>query len=280
MTIHQIIKEKFPDLTKSERKVASFCLGHFVDFSVLTLIELSNLIGTSTTTVIRFCNHLGFDSFKNFQTCLKNEINIMPTLSERFQLSLKVDADSVFTNTISHSVECIESTFSSIDFEKIDQVVDEINHARRVFLFGMKESQALVHYAYTRLYDIRGDVFLLDSIYSGDAEIALDINSSDICIVFLFHRYTYTSVKTLPFLKSRNAKVVLITNSPSESIEQYGDSVICCDVSGIGIKNCYAAPICLCDCIGNKLASLNPEKVQNRTNELELLYKNYSFLGS
>ena len=83
----------------------------------------------------------------------------------------------------------------------INDAVSHISTAKRVFTFGMKESFALAHYAYTRLLTVRKNVCVLNAGYNGEIESILSMNKDDVCVAFVFHRYTKQALQVLDMLK-------------------------------------------------------------------------------
>ena len=281
MNTVNLVDQCFEEMTKSERRVAVFFREHLNDFAFFTLDKLADAISISTTSVIRFCRRLGFGGFKEFQDALRSDIMHQPDLLDKFRRTWDTSMDDeLLTQTVQRGIRCIQNTFHTISYETLAESVKLLVKAKRVFTFGMKEAHALAHYAYTRFYDVRTDVHLLSAVPNGDAEEVLDISPEDVCIAFLFHRYTRASVSTLPIFKARGAKLILITCEPYDSVQAFADVLLPCRVDFSGVKNSYAAPVCLCDCLCNRVAAIDPERTKARMEALEKLYDDYMILGS
>ena len=67
MNVVEQIRLELESMTKSERQVASYYLGHLNDFTFHTLDQVAASAGTSTTSVIRFCRRLGYSGYKALQ---------------------------------------------------------------------------------------------------------------------------------------------------------------------------------------------------------------------
>ncbi|MCQ2401335.1 MAG: MurR/RpiR family transcriptional regulator [Lachnospiraceae bacterium] len=279
MTIIEKIHTLYPEMTKSEKEISEYLISHRDDFIKKSIKDIADENGTSTTTLIRFARRLGFEGFRELKKALCEDTVISPTLTSKFNSINYMSGDRLLADTINQSFRCIEDTFTKIPEKTLDECVAKLQDARRVYTFGMKESYALSHYAYTRLYTVRNDVFILD-VAHGDAESLLNITKDDTCIIFLFHRYTKTSVDVLKAIKKTGASIILITNEPVDEIEKYSDILIPCVVYGSGIKNTSIAPVCLLDYLCNVLAVKDPQKALNRFKELELLFENQETLGN
>ena len=227
LSIAETIKDNLDDMTRSERQVATYYLGNTGDFAFSTLDRIAEAVDTSTTSVLRFCRRLGFSGFKDFQQSLREELRYQPRLPDKFQRSAMYDSeDNLLNHIITQDIHCIDETFRELSHEDIHQAVAAIGNARRVYTFGMKESYALAHYAYTRLLTVRPDVQVLQAGYNGEIESLLDMTQEDVCLVFLFYRYTWQTISVLELLKYRHIPVILVTNEPCDAIRHLAQQLL------------------------------------------------------
>ena len=280
MSLMEIIKQNLDAMTRSERQVAAYYFSHVSDFAFFTLDKIARAVGTSTTSVLRFCRRLGFAGYKDFQQAVQREMNRQPDLLDKFQRTQTGSADALLNHTLRQNMDCIQKTFETIPYDRICDAVGQLARAKRVFTFGMKESFALAHYAYSRFATVRNGVHLLGAGLNGDVEAVLDLTPEDLCVVYLFHRYTKQSLRILEMLKKQGVPVILVTSAPYEKIEQYACVLLACHVDAGGIKNTAVAPICLADYLCNAVAVMNGDATVQRMQQLEKLYKEQDILGT
>lgn len=281
MNLVEKLKQSLDTMTRTERQVASYYFGHMSDFAFLTLDKISAAVGTSTASVLRFCRRLGFSGFKDFQQAVQGEMNRQPDLLDKFQRTQSGCAgDALLSKTVEQGIDCIQKTFAELPYDRICDAVGLIARANRVFTFGMKESFALAHYAYSRFLTVRGEVHQLSAGFNSEVEAVLDLTEKDVCLVYLFHRYTKQSVEILEMLKKRGVSVILVTSAPYASVEQYATVLLACHVDADGIKNTAVAPVCLADYLCNAVAVLNSDATVQRMRQLETLFREQGVLGS
>jgi len=280
MNLMELIKQNLDVMTRSERQVAAYYFGHVSDFAFFTLDKIAGAVGTSTTSVLRFCRRLGYGGYKDFQQAVQGEMNRQPDLLDKFQRTQTGSADTLLNNTLQQNMACIQKTFADLPYDRICQGVGLIAGAKRVFTFGMKESFALAHYAYSRFSTVRGEVHLLGAGINGDAECVLDLGKEDVCVFYLFHRYTKQSLSVLEMLNKQGVSVVLITSAPYEEIARFATVLLPCHVDAGGIKNTAIAPVCLADYLCNAVAVTNGDATVQRMEQLEKLYKEQDILGN
>ena len=274
MNIVDQIHQSLTDMTKTERAVAAYFLGHRSDFVFLTLEQLARNMQVSTTSVIRFCRRVGFSGFKPFQEAVQKDLRFLSDLPDKYQHALQLSAENqLLKETVERSLNCVRQTFSGVDNGALLQTVEQIAKAGRVFTFGMKESFALAHYAYTRLLTVRKDVFLLSPPGEGEVEAILNLTETDLCLAFLFHRYTRQARDLLPLIKKRGAKVVLITNPPYSTLQADVDLILPCEVDAGGIKNSFTAPVVLTDYLCGAAAGLLGDAALGHMRQAEELFQ-------
>lgn len=241
-------------MTRSEYSVAVYCLGDMGGIIFDTLDSAARKIGTSTTSVIRFCRRLGYRGFKEFQDEVRKDYKNMPSLPEKFKRTAGIGAPNELIERVVHqNIECIRETMGSLMHKDLSEAVNLLCGANRVFCFGMKESFAMAHYAYTRLLAVRKDVYLLD-LSSGELESVLSITKDDVVCAFLFHRYTSSALKMLDIMKSRGVRIILVTSPPTDEVSGLAEVLIPCSVDQGGVKNTSVVPVCLCDYFCNAVA--------------------------
>lgn len=280
MNMVETITKNLDAMTRSERQVASCALGCINDIAFCTLEELAGHAGTSTTSVLRFCRRLGFDGFKQFQQTVRGELNRQPNLPDKFQRTLDGNnKDSLLAQTIRQDMRCIQQTFETLPYERICRAVQLITNAKRVFTFGMRESFALAHYAYSRFASVRPNVHLLSAGHYGEMESLLSLTDNDVCVVYLFHRYTQQAVDILNLIQKQGASVILITSAPYEQLEPMATLLLDCEVDANGIKNSSVAPVCLADYLCNAVAVAGGDSALLHMKRSEELFRAAHILG-
>lgn len=274
MNVAETIRLELESMTRSEHCVAVFALEHMNDIAFFTLDELAQQTDVSTTSVLRFCRRLGFDGYKQFQQKIRTDLKYSPNLLDKFQRTTESQlTDKLLAQTVQQGIHCIQQTFQELPFERITDAVERIANARRVYTFGMRESEALAAYAYSRLLTVRGDVFLYRDGYNGNVETLLSMTKEDVFLVYLFRRYTKQTLRLLETLRQRGVQVILVTSPPVDTVARFATVLLPCHVDGVGIKNSALAPICLADYLCNAVALFDPEDALKRMRESEELFR-------
>ena len=254
MNILETVKKHLDVMTRSERQVATCFTSCPKDFAFNTLEGVANLVDTSTTSVLRFCRRIGFRGFKDFQQAIRSQISYQPQLPEKFLRSVG-QTDTILFHTVGRGIQCIQDSFQNLSEQSLNEAVELLIGAKHIYTFGMRESFALSHYAYTRLLSVRPNVHLVHADSDTQIESILGMQKEDVCLAFLFHRYTRTAVQTLTLMSQRGIPVILVTNEPFDQVEELCRILLPCRVDYGGIKNTSVAPIVLADYFCGAVAS-------------------------
>ena len=122
MNVVETIKSALDDMTRSERQVASYYLGHTNDFAFCTLDAIAQKADTSTTSVLRFCRRIGFVGYKDFQQAVQKQISIQPQLPDKYQRSVD-RGDDLLLRVMGRDIQCIQDTFRDMQEATVDEAV-------------------------------------------------------------------------------------------------------------------------------------------------------------
>ena len=132
MSYIYLIKENYPFLTKSEKKVADFILnsGKTIIYSTMSDIKKNTKVGDAT--IIRFCQKIGFSGFSD----LKIEI-----AKEDFSQKKEHPTSVKYYDEIANSLtEALYSTIRLLDEEKLNEAIKMITQSKNIYIFGVGSS--------------------------------------------------------------------------------------------------------------------------------------------
>lgn len=87
----QQIRNAYEHLTNIQRTIADYFLEHLDTIPFKRLEELADLIGVSTTSVIRFTRSIGYQGYGDMQQELQQSILGKASLPERLKSSIHMD---------------------------------------------------------------------------------------------------------------------------------------------------------------------------------------------
>lgn len=246
MALKTIILERYASLSKANKHVADFFLESWETVAFSTLEELSQRIGVSTTTVIRFARELGYDGYSAIKQEIQNSLKSQETLVRRLELSMEnVQGSDFFAEAFKCDVLNLNKTIEHLSAEDINRAVQLIGTAPTVYLMGLRGSFSVAHLAATRLGQVRENVRLLSGVGNIYPEELVSVHAGDVCLIYLFPRYSKVILNAMIWMKKHGVSIILITSPSHQSLDEYADVILPCWTQAISLKSSLVAPLCL-----------------------------------
>jgi DNA-binding MurR/RpiR family transcriptional regulator len=164
------ITARFDEFSRSQKDVAQYIVDHLDEAAFQTAEELARRASTSSSTVVRFSQALGFEGFPELQTSAREEFrrrvaagmkapngngNGATSPAPLFSLD-----QSDFETAVAADHVNVEDTARRISRRDVEAAIDAISQARRVLIAG---TSSRIEYA--RLRDAL-DVLLVNRVFS------------------------------------------------------------------------------------------------------------------
>lgn len=198
-------------LTKNESKACDLICEDLKLVQNYSIQELSDAVGVTKTTIMRFCQKLGYSGYSEFKYAVINYVNS----SQNKDIQVKdnvVYAENVYADTI----RLIHHTAGEAIMKKL---AERIIKARTVYLAGMINSRvsALQMYYSLLMFGIRATV--LDS---PEAVRSVDLctNENDLVIVYSVSGKTDIVKGVRRLREVTGCKSILITSNAVNDTEE------------------------------------------------------------
>lgn len=209
-------------LTKNELKACDAILENILLVQKLSFTELSEKIGITKASILRFCKKVGFSGYNEFRyECIRYVNSIDNVGDDEFNLS-----ETHITKVARMYSDVLNLMEKVISEEEIIKLVVYIKKARRIRAVGIINSSLpciQLRYAFL-MFGIEIDV--IDSL---DQLMAIDlsIRSDDLTIIFSVSAKTECIQKAIEDSKSMGAKVAIVTMNVDSDYKEMADAFIC-----------------------------------------------------
>ena len=220
-SILDTLRRSLPSLTPAEKKVARTLIAHYPAAGLAGVVQLASRAGTSTATVTRLVQKLGFEGFATFHAVLLVELTSREAgPRDRLTTLDRPGKGSLATLSLALA-DAVASLATALPASEYDAAVALLcNPSRRVIMGGGRVSQAWAELFATYLTRLRRDV----SVFSRDPgrrmASLLDVNAKTVVVLFDFRRNDQNTVRLATEAGQRRATVVLVTDqwlSPAAS---------------------------------------------------------------
>ncbi|GAA4226998.1 MurR/RpiR family transcriptional regulator [Streptosporangium album] len=210
------IRAAMPTLRPSERRIAELVIDDPAGAANLSIAELAARCETSTTSVVRFYQRMGYAHFKDFRIDLAREVAREElTKSNLPEVSGDIDRhdslEEIVSKVAMNETLSIADTARALDTEALGRAVELVLSARRIDSFGVGAS-ALVGLDFQQKLSRIGRTAINwhDSHSAWTSAATLD----DTCVAVAVS-HTGATVDTVEFLaiaRKSGAATVAITN--------------------------------------------------------------------
>jgi DNA-binding MurR/RpiR family transcriptional regulator len=199
-----------PSLTPSEAAVAALILTHPGLAVRLGIETLARRAGVSTATVLRFCQTLGFDGFKDFKIALAVESGRSPAvLAEEIQAG---DTPAQIARKVFLAdMEAIAQTIELLDDRALDRAVSALDVARRIEVYGVGSSGPIAADAYYRFLRIGLPVGVVTDSHMQAVSASL-LQKGDVAFIISHTGRTRETLNAAEKARSTGATVIALTS--------------------------------------------------------------------
>jgi DNA-binding MurR/RpiR family transcriptional regulator len=160
-TLSSHITERFDDFSRSQKDVARYIVDHLEEAAFQTAEELARRADTSSSTVVRFSQALGFDGYPELQQAAIEEYRANVASSGGSKGGALFDFDHTeFEASLAADHANIESTAQGLARESVEECVRELATAHRVVIVAMDQMAFFASYLRhtLSLLDIRAEI--------------------------------------------------------------------------------------------------------------------------
>ncbi|HYV15304.1 MAG TPA: MurR/RpiR family transcriptional regulator [Conexibacter sp.] len=168
---HQALSEyitaRFDEFSRSQKDVAQYIVDHLDEAAFQTAEELARRASTSSSTVVRFSQALGFEGFPELQQAARDEYRrvggpgqgvggvVSPTVAPLFSLDQTEFETALATDHVN-----VEETARKLSRSEMEAAVEAIASAEKVLIAGTDQMAFFASYLrhLLMLLDIRAEV--------------------------------------------------------------------------------------------------------------------------
>ncbi|OYX59320.1 MAG: RpiR family transcriptional regulator [Micrococcales bacterium 32-70-13] len=224
------IRSAMPTLRPSEQPIARLFLDEPESAASLSIVDIAQRCGTSTTSVVRFYKRLGYRRLTDLRLDLAEQ-----TAHERASVSgfavVSGDIDQsdsladVVTKVARNETLSISDTASNLDLARLQEAVFAIVGARRIDAFGVGASAFVGQDLQQKLSRI-GRVALAWTDAHSAWTSAATLDNECVAVAISHSGTTIDTVEYLEVARQRGAKTIALTNFESSPLTAHADIVL------------------------------------------------------
>lgn len=209
--------------TESERDVLVFLLNQTREAVEIDIHSLAKKCYCSPATIVRICKKNGFKGFKDLKLALQNDLNFSQELEQaNIQPSSTENLQATIVNALNENIHAIQNTFSLLDFQELNTVVDLIARCHYVYLFGIGASFLVARDLQQKLERINKKTILYEDIHL-QLVSSTNIEKDEVAIVFSYSGLTKEIIEMAHNIKAHGGIIIAVTKYGSSKLISLSD---------------------------------------------------------
>jgi len=225
-TLSSYITDRFDEFSRSQKDVARYIVDHLDEAAFQTAEELARRADTSSSTVVRFSQALGFEGYPELQQAAIEEYRHREGESGGSSAPLFDFDHSDFEASLAADHANVEETVRNLTREQVEACVTTLAGAQRVMIVGLDQLAFFASYLrhLLALLDIRAEV--ISSPRQDSITRLSRVDEDSLVIAFSAGRCHPIVVRAMKLAKHRRAKTLSITDATLSDIGEHSDHTL------------------------------------------------------
>ena len=239
MNFLEEIRGKYDTLSTVQKRIADYLFTYPEEVCFQSLKEVSESLGVTEVTVLRFAKKIGVGSFVELKKRMKEylhsrlDIEKVPVrIVGRVGVSVDEsnDKEYLYKRFVDNEIAVLKNTYPKNQLERILNAVSLIKQARNVYVIGNELGTAAAGYLTRRLLTIGVHAVDLSAVTRAiyNNYIA-QVGTEDVIIMFSTPGYAKYLVNTTKYLEKKNVPQIVITDKESAPVASCATEIIVCD---------------------------------------------------
>jgi DNA-binding MurR/RpiR family transcriptional regulator len=229
-SLSDYITERFDDFSRSQKDVARYIVDHLDEAAFQTAEELARRANTSSSTVVRFSQALGFEGYPELQQAAIEEYRHKVAGGEgnggTGAGALFSFDHSEFEASLGADYSNIEETARSLTREQIEASVSALATARRVLIVGVEQMAFFASYLrhLLGLLDIRAEI--VPSPSQDNIQKLSRMDEDTLLVALTAGRAHPLIQRALKLARHRRARTLSITDSTLADVAEHSELIL------------------------------------------------------
>lgn len=226
-TLSTYITERFDEFSRSQKDVARYIVDHLEEAAFQTAEELARRANTSSSTVVRFSQALGFEGYPELQQAAIEEYRTGAGGAQSGSAGSLFDFDHTeFEASLAADHANIESTVRGLTREQVETCVRELATANRVVIVAMDQMAFFASYLrhMLALLDIRAE-----TVTKPRQESITRLGNTDentLVVAFSAGRAHPLVVRAMKLARHRGARTIAISDATLSEVGEHAEHTL------------------------------------------------------
>jgi DNA-binding MurR/RpiR family transcriptional regulator len=245
--LSDLLRDGFEGFSRSQKGIARYIIDHLEDVGYLSAEELGQKGNTSSSTVVRFAQSLGFAGYPELQKSARDEHRLGATarpVVHDDQLGFSIEED-VLTRSLKTDVLSLEETISKNTTDRFNRAVQLLAPARQVLAVGLHEAAMVAEHA-GYVFELLGlpCVPVTNGAESNVSRLSR-LTAGDVLLAIGFRRAHSVTISFAEKALAQGAGVIIITDNSLSELAERGTVTLYADIDSTFFAHSLVGPVAL-----------------------------------
>lgn len=239
MDIFEEVNSRYDTLSPVQKRIADYIFNYPDEVSYCSLKSLSESLGVTEVTVLRFTKKIGLSSFVELKKCMREHMQnrlILGSAPKHAPNQIKREAyedrdrHELFREFVENEEQVLKDSYAQISVEEITEAVSMIRQAQQVYVISSELLMPVSSYMARRLLTLGLRAMDIGcqsrALYNNYAS---HIGPEDVAILFTFPGYSRQLINTAKYLRKKQVPLVVITDKKTAPAALCATTVITCN---------------------------------------------------
>jgi DNA-binding MurR/RpiR family transcriptional regulator len=245
--VSDLLREGFDGFSRSQKAIARYIIDHLEEVGYLSAEALGQKGNTSSSTVVRFAQSLGFAGYPELQKAARDEYRLGATarpIIHDDQLGFSIEED-ILTRSLRTDVLSLEETIAKNTLERFNRAVQTLAGASQVLVVGLHEAAVVAEHA-SYVFELLG-IPCLAATGSTESNVARlsRLGQGDVLLAVGFRRAHSVTISFAEKAAAQGAAVIVITDNSLSELAGKGGVTLYADIDSTFFAHSLVGPISL-----------------------------------
>jgi DNA-binding MurR/RpiR family transcriptional regulator len=245
--VSDLLREGFESFSRSQKAIARYIIDHLEEVGYLSAEELGQKGNTSSSTVVRFAQSLGFSGYPELQKTARDEYRLGPTARSVLhddQLGFVIEEDFL-TRSLKTDVLSLEETISKNTLERFNRASESLASAKQILVVGLHEAAVVADHA-SYVFELLG-IPCLAASGSTESNVArlTRLGPGDVLFAIGFRKAHSVTILFAEKAIAQGATVIVLTDNSLSELAGKGDITLYADIDSTFFAHSLVGPISL-----------------------------------
>jgi DNA-binding MurR/RpiR family transcriptional regulator len=269
------IRDRFEEFSRSQKDVARYIVDHLEEAAFQTAEELARRADTSSSTVVRFSQALGFEGFPELQEAARDEYKrrshaVVTAQGDEGESALFTLGKSEFEAALATDLLNLEETARKISIEEVESIASMLARSERVVMVGVDQMAFFASYLrhLLALLDLRAEV-VASASQEALARLAR-IDEDTLVIGFSTGRPHALVLRAFKLARKRECGTVAITDASLSELTKLADRCLYYSSNSPSYTRSHAALLALIQALAYAVYTSDEDTYQEHIRAFKL----------